>query len=110
MGNVLVVGINSDKSVARIKGPDRPIVPQSDRVELVSSLPFVDFVVVFDDDTPLKLIKAVRPDVLVKGGDWKGKEVVGEEFVKARGGKVEFVKLVNGVSTTDLIERIKRQQ
>lgn len=110
MGDVLVVGINSDKSVANIKGPGRPIISQADRVELVSSLTFVDFVVLFDEDTPLNLIKAVRPDVLVKGEDWKGKEVVGEEFVRGRGGRVEFVKLVTGMSTTELINRIKRVQ
>jgi len=107
MGNILVVGINSDKSVARIKGPDRPIMSQADRVELVSSLGFVDFVVLFDEDTPLNLIKTVLPDVLVKGEDWKGKEVVGGELVKARGGRVEFVKLVTGMSTTELINKIR---
>lgn len=106
-GDVLVVGINSDISVAKIKGPGRPIIPQSERVELVSALNFVDYVVVFDSDTPLDLIKKVRPDVLVKGEDWMGKKVVGEEVVTARGGRVEFVKHVPGVSTTDLIEKIR---
>jgi D-beta-D-heptose 7-phosphate kinase/D-beta-D-heptose 1-phosphate adenosyltransferase len=109
MGDVLVVGINSDSSVARIKGPGRPIVSQADRVELVSALSFVDYVVVFDEETPLNLIKHVGPDVLVKGDDWRGKKVVGEEFVKARGGTVEFVKLVQGLSTTNLINKIKGQ-
>ncbi len=106
-GDVLVVGINSDKSVARIKGPGRPIVNQSDRIELVSALSFVDYVVVFEEDTPLNLIKEVRPDVLVKGEDWKGRRVVGEDVVRARGGKVEFVKLIGGRSTTELINRIR---
>lgn len=106
-GDVLVVGINSDKSAAGLKGPGRPIVPQSDRVELVSALSFVDFVVVFDEETPLDLIKKVRPDVLVKGEDWVGKKVVGEEIVIARGGRVEFVKHVGGLSTTDLIRKIR---
>jgi len=107
MGDVLVVGINSDKSVARIKGPGRPIIPQSERVELVAALSFVDYVVVFEEDTPLLLIEEVRPDVLVKGEDWRGKEVVGADIVKARGGTVRFVKYVKGVSTTDLIQKIR---
>jgi len=107
LGDVLVVGINSDKSVARIKGPGRPIVPQSDRVEVVSALSFVDYVVVFEEDTPLHLIKEVRPDVLVKGEDWKGKRVVGEDIVRARGGKVEFVRFIHGRSTTEIINRIR---
>lgn len=107
LGDVLVVGINSDKSVGRIKGPGRPIINQTDRVALVSALGFVDYAVVFDEDTPLKLIQEVRPDVLVKGADWRGKPVVGEEIVKARGGQVAFVKLVGGVSTTELINRIR---
>lgn len=107
LGDVLVVGINSDKSVVSIKGPGRPIISQSDRLALVSALGFVDYAVVFDEDTPLKLIEEVRPDVLVKGADWKGKPVVGEDTVKARGGKVVFVKLVDGISTTELINRIR---
>ena len=105
----MVLGINSDSSVARIKGQGRPIVPESDRVELVSALNFVDYVVVFHEDTPLSLIKEVRPDVLVKGEDWRGKQVVGEEVVKARGGRVEFIKHVPGISTSDLINKIRGQ-
>ncbi len=106
-GDILVVGINSDKSVAKIKGKGRPIIPQADRVAMVSALGFVDYVVVFDEETPLNLIEEIKPDVLVKGADWKGKQVVGESVVKARGGAVEFVELVNGFSTTSLIDRIK---
>jgi len=109
MGDVIVVGINSDRSVSRIKGPGRPIIPQSDRVELLSALSFVDYVVVFDEDTPLNLIKEVRPDILVKGEDWKGKAVVGEAIVKARGGRVEFVKHIRGISTSQLIHKIREQ-
>ena len=107
MGEVMVVGINSDRSVTRIKGPGRPIVAQSDRVELVSALSFVDYVVVFEEDTPLTLIKEVRPDILVKGEDWKGKEVVGEAIVRARGGRVEFVRHIGGISTSQLIQKIR---
>ncbi len=107
MGDILVVGINSDKSVARIKGSGRPIIPQADRVAMVSALSFVDYVVVFDEDTPLQVIEAVKPDVLIKGADWQGKQVVGESIVKARGGSVRFVQLLNGISTTALIEKIR---
>ncbi|MGB6066047.1 MAG: D-glycero-beta-D-manno-heptose-7-phosphate kinase [Desulfomonilaceae bacterium] len=107
MGDVMVVGINSDRSVARIKGPGRPIIAQTDRVELVSALSFVDFVVVFEEDTPENLIRELRPDILVKGEDWKGKEVVGEAIVRARGGRVEFVKHIDGISTTQLIQKIR---
>jgi D-beta-D-heptose 7-phosphate kinase/D-beta-D-heptose 1-phosphate adenosyltransferase len=107
LGDVLVVGINSDESVKRIKGVGRPIVGQADRAAMVSALGFVDYTVIFDEDTPLKLIQEVRPDILVKGADWKGKTVVGEDIVKARGGKVSFVKLVKGISTSELINRIR---
>ncbi len=107
MGEVLVVGINSDRSVARIKGHGRPIIAQADRVELVSALSFVDYVVVFEEDTPLTLIKEALPDILVKGEDWKGKEVVGEAIVKSRGGRVEFVRHIGGVSTSQLIQKIR---
>lgn len=107
-GDVLVVGVNSDKSVKRIKGQLRPIVPESERLAILSALNFVDYVVAFDDDTPQNLIKEVKPDILVKGEDWKGKTVVGENLVLERGGRVEFVKLVPGISTTELIKRIKK--
>lgn len=110
LGDVLVVGINSDESVGQIKGPGRPIVGESERVELVSALDFVNYVVVFNEPTPLSVIERVRPDVLVKGEDWEGKEVVGEEIVKARGGTVRFVSHMKGLSTTELIERIRREQ
>jgi D-beta-D-heptose 7-phosphate kinase / D-beta-D-heptose 1-phosphate adenosyltransferase len=107
LGDVLVVGINSDQSVERIKGPGRPVTSQSDRAATVSALGFVDYAVIFDEDTPMRLIEEVRPDVLVKGADWQGKPVAGEDIVKARGGKVAFVKLVDGVSTTALINKIR---
>lgn len=106
-GDILVVGINSDASVRRIKDPSRPVVPQEERVQLVSALSFVDYVVVFDEDTPLELIKEVRPDVLVKGEDWRGKTVVGSEIVEARGGRIMFVEHLKGISTTNLIDRIR---
>jgi D-beta-D-heptose 7-phosphate kinase/D-beta-D-heptose 1-phosphate adenosyltransferase len=107
-GDILVVGVNSDKSVKRIKGPQRPIVQESDRLAILSALNFVDYVAPFDEDTPLNLIKEVKPDVLVKGEDWKGKTVVGEKQVMEKGGRVKFVKLLPGISTSELIRKIKK--
>lgn len=107
LGDILVLGINSDASVKRIKGNSRPVMPQAERVELVSAFELVDYVVVFDEDTPERLIQHVRPDILVKGSDWHGKQVVGADVVESRGGRVEFVDLVPGISTTNLIERIR---
>lgn len=106
LGDRLVVGVNSDASVHRLKGPSRPIVPQADRAGLVAALACVDLVVVFDDDTPLRLIEAVQPDVLAKGADWAESDIVGGEFVKARGGRVERIRLREGISTTALVKRI----
>ena len=107
LGEVLVVGVNSDDSVMRLKGRGRPITSEQNRVEIISALNFVDYVVVFEEDTPLRLIQAVRPDILVKGADWKGKGVVGEDVVKARGGRIEFVNHVRGISTSQLIKKIR---
>ena len=109
LGDILVVGVNSDTSVARLKGIGRPITPELHRIEIISALNFVDYVVVFEEDTPLKLIQAVRPDILVKGEDWKGKKVVGEDVVRSRGGRVEFVTHVPGVSTSHLIKKIREE-
>lgn len=107
--DVLVVGLNSDASVRALnKGGNRPIVGQEDRAAVLAALADVDYVVVFDDDTPQKLIEAIRPDVLLKGGDWAGRPVAGQEFVEKYGGKVLFVPLLEGRSTTDLIERIRK--
>lgn len=107
LGDRLVVGVNSDASVRRLKGPERPILPQGDRAGLVAALACVDLAVVFDDDTPLRLIEAVRPDVLVKGADWAEDAIVGAEFVKSRGGRVERIALREGLSTTTLVRRIR---
>lgn len=106
LGDILIVAVNSDKSVQKIKGSTRPIVDEKDRLELVSALNFVDYVVSFDEDTPYNLIKEIKPDILVKGEDWKGKKVVGEDIVNERGGKVQFVQLVGDVSTSSLINKI----
>jgi rfaE bifunctional protein nucleotidyltransferase chain/domain len=103
----LVVGLNSDASVRRLKGPERPIVPETERAALLEALGCVDAVVRFDDDTPERLIQAVGPDVLVKGGDWPVERIVGRQFVEGRGGRVVSVPLTAGFGTSALIERIR---
>ena len=105
---MLVVGLNSDDSVRRLKGPDRPHNSQDDRAEILASLACVDFVVLFAEDTPHDLVKAVQPDVLVKGEDYREKVVVGSDIVEARGGRVVLVPLLTGRSTTGLVERIRK--
>lgn len=107
-GDVLVVGLNSDQSVRRIKGEGRPVNPQDDRAEVLASMASVDFVCIFDEDTPLALIQAVQPDVIVKGEDWAEKGVVGREIVEARGGRVVLAPLLEGRSTTSIVEKIRR--
>ncbi len=109
LGDILVVGINSDSSVRRLKGSDRPINSDADRAELISALAFIDFVVVFDQDTPYELISAVKPDILVKGGDYKPDEVVGKDIVERRGGKLVLTTFVEGKSTTNIINKINHQ-
>lgn len=104
---VLVVGLNSDASVRKIKGRLRPIVPEKDRAEILLALEAVDYVVIFKEATPLKLIEKIRPDVLIKGADWARGEIVGEEVVKGYGGCVRRITLVKGRSTTDIIKKIK---
>ena len=103
---ILVIGINSDSSIRKIKGPHRPIVGQKQRAALISALACVDYVTIFDEETPLKVISALRPDVLIKGADWKRKEVVGGDVVQANGGKVEFIRYVNGFSTSRIVQAI----
>ncbi|TAN60370.1 D-glycero-beta-D-manno-heptose 1-phosphate adenylyltransferase [bacterium] len=105
-GDVLVVGLNSDASVRAIKGDKRPIVPQNERAEVMSALGFVDFVVVFNETTPLKLIEAIKPDILAKGADWAAKDIVGGDVVKKSGGKIRRITLVKGRSTTNIIRKI----
>jgi len=107
LGDVLVVGVNSDDSVRRLKGPGRPIVSQDDRAAVVAALGAVDFVTVFSEDTPLELIQAVVPDVLVKGSDWSLDKVVGKDVVEQNGGNVRTVDFVSNRSTTSIIERIR---
>lgn len=111
LGDLLVVGVNSDASVKSLnKSPDRPIVPESQRAEVLAALGCVDHVVLFAEPDPSRLIRAVQPDVLVKGGDWSVETIVGRDIVEGRGGVVKTIPLVPGVSTTTLIHRIRSTQ
>ncbi|MBI5576577.1 MAG: D-glycero-beta-D-manno-heptose 1-phosphate adenylyltransferase [Deltaproteobacteria bacterium] len=105
MGDVLVVGVNTDASVRRLKGEGRPVQGEKDRAYVLASLACVSYVVIFREDTPEALIRRVVPDVLVKGGDWKGKDIVGSEFVRSRGGSVKALRFVPGRSTTSILGR-----
>lgn len=105
-GDVLIVGVNSDASVKRIKGELRPVVPQHERAFIISSLKPVDYVVIFEEDTPQEIINKLIPDVLVKGADWSIEKIVGREIVEANGGKVETIKFVNDQSTTNIIKTV----
>jgi len=105
-GDLLVVGVNSDASVRRYKGPRRPIVPQAERAEMLAALAPVDCVVIFGDNTPERVIRAIRPDVLVKGADWARGAIVGGEFVQSLGGKVVRIRLARGRSTTNIVRRV----
>ncbi len=106
LGDLLVVGLNSDSSVRRIKGPKRPVIPQEQRALVLDSLRPVDYVVIFEEDTPQRLIEAIRPDILVKGGDWELDKIVGREFVESYGGKVVTIPFEHDLSTSKIIERI----
>ena len=107
-GDVLVVGLNSDASVARLKGAGRPVVPQDERAEALEALEPVTRVVVYDEDTPREIVAALLPDVLVKGADWAADRIVGREEVEAAGGRVVRVELVPGRSTTAVLDRIRK--
>ena len=106
LGDILVVGINSDASVRRIKGEKRPILPQQMRAYLLDNLKPVDYVVIFEEDTPLELIKAIKPDILVKGADWDLERIVGADFVLSYGGRVERIPFSFDISTSKVIERV----
>lgn len=108
LGDVLIVGLNSDNSIRRIKGEKRPIIDLKNRMALLSALECVDFVIAFDEDTPQTLIEQIKPDILVKGKDWECKQIAGKEFVQSYGGEVVFIELEEGLSTTMLIEKIKQ--
>lgn len=107
LGTKLVLGLNTDASVRRLKGDNRPIVDEQSRAVLLAALQFIDLVVFFDEDTPYELIKALQPDILVKGSDYKAEDIVGYDVVTAKGGKVETIDFVEGFSTTTIVEKIK---
>lgn len=107
LGDALIVGLNSDRSVRAIKGPSRPITPEAERAELLAALACVDAVAIFDDDTPAEIIRKIQPDVLVKGADWAADAIVGRDTVEARGGKVVRVNIEQGWSTSAIIEKVR---
>jgi len=106
-GRVLIVGLNSDESVRRLKGANRPVNRELNRAGVLAGLSAVDFVVIFTEDTPYNLISQVKPDVLIKGADWKGKEIAGADVVRAHGGKIELIKYLDGLSTSNILQKIK---
>jgi len=108
LGDILIVGLNSDISVKTIKGPDRPIMPEADRIELIAALEMVDYVVVYSEPDPYHIIAAIKPNVLVKGGDWSADEIVGADVVEQNGGRVAVVPYLPEFSTTQIIERIRK--
>jgi len=107
LGDVLVVGLNSDASVTRLKGAGRPVLREAERAEVLAGLAAVDHVIVFDEDTPRTLIAEIGPDVLVKGADWAEEDIVGRDEVVARGGRIERIEMVPGVSTSEIIRRMR---
>lgn len=109
-GDILVVALNSDASVRRLKGKNRPLLSHRERAEVVASMEMVDYVVVFDEDTPYAAIRKIRPDVLIKGEDWKNAGVVGREFVESYGGRVELAPILKGVSTSGIVEKIRKSE
>ena len=109
LGDALVVAVNSDISIKKIKGEKRPVVPQAQRMQVLAALEAIDYVVIFDEENPLKIIKELQPDILVKGGDWPIETIVGREIVEKKGGKVISVPLMEGISTTNIIEEVKKR-
>jgi len=107
LGDYLIVAVNSDRSVRVLKGPGRPVFPDRARAELLAAFGFVDAVVIFDEETPLRVIQELMPDVLVKGADWPEEEIVGADLVKMAGGKVERIPTLEGFSTTAVIQRLR---
>jgi D-glycero-beta-D-manno-heptose 1-phosphate adenylyltransferase len=107
LGDILIVGVNSDVSVKAIKGPQRPIMPETDRIELIAALEMVDYVVAYNEPDPYRVIVAIQPNVLVKGGDWSADKIVGADVVEQNGGRVAVIPYLPGFSTTQIIERIK---
>lgn len=109
LGDVLIVAINSDSSVKKLKGKNRPIVSHKERIEVIAALESVDFVILFEELTPLTVIEKIKPDVLVKGADWKNETIIGSDFVIKNGGKVKRARFIPGCSTTQLIKKIAKK-
>jgi len=107
LGDLLVVALNSDSSVKKIKGPKRPVQTENDRAEILAALACVNFTTIFSEDTPQNIIEKIKPDILVKGGDWEIDKIVGADFVQASGGKVYSLQFIDGKSTTNLIQKAK---
>ncbi|HBI48124.1 MAG TPA: D-glycero-beta-D-manno-heptose 1-phosphate adenylyltransferase [Smithella sp.] len=106
--DVLVLALNSDSSVRSLKGEERPLIPENERAEVIAALEFVDFVTIFPELTPLELINYLKPDILIKGGDWPEEKVIGREEIKKWGGRVEIIPEVEGKSTTNIVGKIKK--
>jgi D-beta-D-heptose 7-phosphate kinase/D-beta-D-heptose 1-phosphate adenosyltransferase len=109
LGDALIVGINSDRSVRKVKGPERPITPEQERAEILAALECVDAVAIFDEETPFEIISAIAPDVLVKGADWAENAIVGRDIVEARGGRVVRATIEEGYSTTQILRNIREK-
>lgn len=109
LGGALVVAVNSDISIKKIKGEKRPVVPQVQRMQVLAALEAIDYVVIFDEENPFKIIKEIQPDILVKGGDWPVETIMGREIVEKKGGKVLSIPLMEGISTTNIIEEVKKR-
>jgi len=109
LGDKLIVGVNTDASVSRIKGPNRPLQDEMSRARIMASLLFIDLVILFDEETPYELIKSVKPDVLVKGDDYSVQNIVGHDIVLENGGEVKTIQLVKGYSTSGIVEKIRKQ-
>ena len=107
LGDVLIIGLNSDESVKRLKGENRPVLDEESRAMALAAIGFVDNVVIFDEDTPYELIKKIQPDVLVKGADYNEDDIVGADIVKAKGGEIKTIEFVDGYSTSKIIDKIK---
>ncbi|MDP4282298.1 MAG: D-glycero-beta-D-manno-heptose 1-phosphate adenylyltransferase [Bacteroidota bacterium] len=110
MGNLLIIGLNSDASIHKIKGPDRPVNDENSRAMVLASLSFVDAVILFDEETPAELIRRINPDILVKGNDYRADQIAGHDIVEAHGGKVVTIELTPGYSTTGIISRINHPE
>jgi rfaE bifunctional protein nucleotidyltransferase chain/domain len=106
--DILVLALNSDSSVRSLKGKERPLVPEKERAEIIAALEFIDFVTIFNELTPLELINYLKPDILIKGGDWAEEDVIGREEIKKWGGRVAIIPEVEGKSTTNIVEKVKK--